>query len=98
LNLRETNFDILKSEPQQGATMKKELRARFWIEAILATLSLALLLLTLISQDWIERVFNVDPDNHSGALEWAIVVALLLVAAMSIAFARSEWRRNTSNV
>ena len=33
-------------------------RARFYLEAILATLATALFVLTLVTRDWIEVLFN----------------------------------------
>jgi hypothetical protein len=69
------------------------LRHRFWWEAGLSSVSVFLLLLTVLVPDWIEAVSGVDPDHGSGALEWAISLLLLAVAAISGAFARTEWRR-----
>jgi hypothetical protein len=68
------------------------MRRRFWIEAGLAVVSTAVLLVTLVWQKWIEAVFKVDPDRSSGALEWAIVAALCLTTLAFGALARSEWR------
>jgi hypothetical protein len=68
------------------------MRLRFWIEVGLAAASALLLVVTLITREWIELVFGVDPDNGSGSLEWLIVA---LTAATTIAFAvaaRLEWR------
>lgn len=70
-----------------------QVRARFWIEAALAALTGALFVLTLISRDWIERIFGIEPDEGSGALEWLIVAVLLVVTIAFIAAARAEWRR-----
>ena len=68
-------------------------RARFRIEAGLALLTLALLVTTLISREWIEFVFGVDPDGGSGALEWAIVAVLAFATVAFGLLARVEWQR-----
>jgi hypothetical protein len=73
--------------------MQSKLRTRFWLELALASLCLFLAVLTVISREWIEALTGLDPDHHSGSLEWA-VVAVLLVAAVAVGgAARSEWRR-----
>jgi hypothetical protein len=73
--------------------MRAPPRRRFWIEAGLSALSAGLFVLTLIVPDWIEAVFGVDPDRHSGSLEWAIVGVLLVTTLVSSMLARREWRR-----
>jgi hypothetical protein len=70
-----------------------QVRARFWLEAVLAALTTGLFILTLLSRDWIERIFHVEPDQGSGALEWLIVAGLLVVSIALMAAARTEWRR-----
>jgi len=73
--------------------MRDALPRRFWAEVALAGLSAFLFLLTLVSRDWIERVFGFDPDHHNGSLEWIVVAALLAAAFSFGALARSHWRR-----
>lgn len=73
--------------------MKKALRTQFWIETGLAIVTALLFVFTLVSRDWIEVVFRIDPDNRSGALEWVIVAALLVVTIALFTLARYEWRR-----
>lgn len=70
-----------------------DVRARFWLEATLAALTTWLFVLTLVSRDWIERIFHIEPDQGSGALEWLIVAVLLVVSIALIVAARTEWRR-----
>ncbi|MDT0478919.1 MULTISPECIES: ABC transporter permease [Streptomyces] len=73
--------------------MTRNMRLRGRIEAVAAGLCGLLFLVTLIWPDWIEEVFGVDPDQHSGALEWAIV-ALALCATLTFSLlARGEYRR-----
>jgi len=72
-------------------------RSLFWIESAGAMFCAGLALLTLISKDWIEFFFRVDPDAHSGSFEWVVVgAALTLTLALSLA-ARHEWRRSASS-
>ncbi|MGW5153676.1 hypothetical protein [Rhodococcus koreensis] len=54
-------------------------------------LAAGLAILTLITREWIEVLFGVDPDNGSGALEWAIVIALFAAAVALAAIA--AWDR-----
>ena len=67
-------------------------RRRFWIEVFCAVVGAALFVLTLITREWIELAFGVDPDGGSGALEYGIAIALLAGSALSAALARQEWR------
>jgi hypothetical protein len=76
--------------------MRRAVRIRFWIEVTLGFLTASLSVLTLISREWIELVFGVDPDGGDGSLEWAIVTLLLLATAVLSWFARVEWRRAAS--
>ena len=76
--------------------MLRKARVRFWIEVILAAVTAALLLLTLISREWIEEVFGVEPDAGSGALEWAIVIALAVATVAFSLLARAEWKRGVA--
>jgi hypothetical protein len=73
--------------------MKQGLRKRFWLESMLAGTAGVLAIVTLIQRDWIELIFGVDPDNHSGSLEWLIVIVLLAASIISALFALNEWRR-----
>jgi hypothetical protein len=73
--------------------MKRPLAGIFWIESILGVASTLLLVLTLVWKDWIEIVFGIDPDNHSGSLEWLIVIMCLCITVISSVAARQEWRR-----
>jgi hypothetical protein len=68
-------------------------RGRFWFETVLALVSAVLSVVTLVVPDWIEAVFNVDPDQHGGTLEWAIAAAFLAAAVTAGALARRERRR-----
>ncbi len=73
--------------------MKNLGQVRFWLETILAAVTGILFLLTLISREWIEILFDVEPDAGNGSLEWLIVAALLALTLTLAVLARFEWRR-----
>ena len=68
-------------------------RIRFWIEVALAVITAGLAILTLVTREWIELFFGVDPDAGSGALEWAIVIALAVATVAFSLMARAELKR-----
>lgn len=73
--------------------MKNFAQIRFWLEAILASVTGILFLLTLFTREWIEMIFDVEPDAGSGSLEWIIVAGLLALTITLAVLARFEWRR-----
>lgn len=69
------------------------MRLQFWVALVLGVLSAVLALLTLITREWIEIIFGVDPDGGNGSLEWVIVVVTAVTATVCLSYARVEWRR-----
>lgn len=74
--------------------MKRELRAIFWWEAVCAIGSAVLFVVTLFNREWIEIVFNVEPDGGSGTMEWATVSILAALTLLSVTLVGREWRRS----
>jgi hypothetical protein len=66
---------------------------RFWVESVATCLTAVLFVLTLISKEWIEILFRVDPDEGSGALEIALLILCAGVACVSGMLAHRDWRR-----
>jgi hypothetical protein len=73
--------------------MKRNLARPFWIELGLAGSSAFLAIITLLWPDWIEIVFNIDPDMGNGSLERALVGLSFVLAVAFVALAHREWRR-----
>lgn len=69
------------------------MRPRFWVALAVGGMSAVLAVITLISREWIELLFGVDPDHGSGLLEWMIVVIMAMIAVACLGWSRMEWRR-----
>jgi hypothetical protein len=69
-------------------------RRRFWIEVSASVIAFVLGLITWLWPDWIELLFHVDPDQGSGALEWAIVGGFFIGGLLAGVVARREQLRN----
>jgi hypothetical protein len=46
-----------------------------------------------MTREWIELLTGWDPAGGSGALEWAIVAVLAVIAIALSLRARSDWRK-----
>ena len=75
--------------------MNRDVRRRYWTETTLAAISFVVLIITVISHDWIELVFGIDPDRGNGTAEWAIVAGLAALTLLTAGAASHEWRRAT---
>ncbi len=69
------------------------MRARFWVELGLAVAAALLAVVTLIWHDWIEILFQVEPDGGISELEWALAAGLAVLAVGFAVAARLEFRR-----
>ncbi|MGY1703309.1 hypothetical protein ACI79C_01955 [Geodermatophilus sp. SYSU D00697] len=73
-------------------------RHRFWVEVVLAVTAAALAVVSLIWHDWIEILFEVEPDGGSGELEWLLTAALAVLAVGFALAARVEFRRAAASL
>jgi ABC-type thiamin/hydroxymethylpyrimidine transport system permease subunit len=71
----------------------ERLRTRLSIEVVLAVISAALCVLTLVFPEWIEELTGLEPDAGSGALESIIAGVFLVAAVVSSVLARRDYRR-----
>ena len=65
---------------------------RAWIATASATAGLILSGVTLVVPNWLERIFEVEPDAGGGEVEWLTAAGLLAVAVVCIGWASLEWR------
>ena len=71
----------------------ERLRRRLRIEVVLAVISAALCVLTLVFPEWIEALTGLEPDAGSGELEWVIAGIFLAAAVVSALLANRDRRR-----
>lgn len=73
--------------------MSRPVRKLFWVEAGGASMTAVLTAVTLVTREWIEVLFHVDPDGGSGVVEWGVVLVTLSMTVVLTAMASYEWRR-----
>jgi hypothetical protein len=73
--------------------MRATVRARFWVESVLAALCALLAVLTWLWRDWIEAVTGLSPDNRDGSLERELVSAFCVLCLVAGLAAHGEWVR-----
>ncbi|HEX6763381.1 MAG TPA: hypothetical protein VF094_11335 [Gaiellaceae bacterium] len=66
---------------------------RFLLEAVAASLSASLAVLTIVWPGWIEALTGLDPDHGNGSAEWLVVLVLALVSVGATVAARGQWRQ-----
>jgi hypothetical protein len=71
----------------------RQRRLRFWVEIGLGSLSTFLLGLTLVTPDWIERLFALEPDGGDGSAEWGWALALSAATLILFIDAGRVWWR-----
>jgi H+/Cl- antiporter ClcA len=83
---------IAQHEESAMRKIVKPSKVRIGLETAIALFAGALGVLAVLSHDWIEGLTGWNPDQHSGAFEWLIVVVLLGIATVLGAVARRDWR------
>jgi hypothetical protein len=78
----------------QESDVQRQLSAGFWIELALAVISALLTVLTMAWPDWIEGLFEVNPDAGSGSSEWGITLAFVIATVAFAALTGRTWRRD----
>jgi hypothetical protein len=74
--------------------MQRQSSAGFWVELTLPVISALLTVLTMVWPDWIEGLFEVDPDAGSGSSEWGIALAFIAATVALAALTGRTWRRD----
>jgi uncharacterized membrane protein len=75
----------------------ERIRRRLRIEVVLALISAALCVLTLVFPKWIEALTGLEPDAGSGALEWIVAGVLFVATVVSAVLARRDFRSLASD-
>jgi hypothetical protein len=73
--------------------MTRSQKALIILENAIGALCAILAAVTIVWRDWIEIIFNWDPDHHSGAAEIGIIFGLALTGGAFVRIARWQNRR-----
>lgn len=71
-------------------TSRRRLRMR--IEVVLAIVFAVLTIATIVDPQWIEQLFQYEPDKGSGDAEWLVSVAFGMATVLASALAGRNWR------
>jgi hypothetical protein len=85
--------DWTESTTRSPQRRKREVTPRFAVEMFGAVAAVALAIVTIFWQAWIEPVFGVSPDQGDGAVEWAAVFTLTAISISLLFAAKRECRR-----
>lgn len=84
---RTTNEDLMAHHP----------RKRFWLEAGLLGLSVAAVVVSLVSRAWLEKLLGVDPRSRQRRTRADDLPSALLCTALCLGgLVQREWRRAAS--
>jgi hypothetical protein len=72
--------------------MNSRRRLRMRIEVVLAILFALLAVMTIMDPQWIEQLFEFDPDNGSGETEWGITAVFGVASLLAALLAGRDWR------
>lgn len=93
-----SNVFLVRSGETKSREVARQMRRQFWAAVVVGGISAVIAVITVVSHEWIEFVFGVEPDNGNGSLEWAIVIVTALIALTCLGWARVEWRRTQAAV
>lgn len=69
------------------------MNTRRWLSGVLAAISAVLLVLTLVWPQWIEGIFDAEPDAGDGLFELLVVLGFAVAAMVFSVDAVVAWRR-----
>jgi hypothetical protein len=72
--------------------MNSRRRLRMRIEVVLAILFALLAVMTIMDPQWIEQLFEFDPDSGSGETEWGITAVFGVASLLATLLAGRDWK------
>lgn len=66
-----------------------------WLRIVVPSIVTVTALVTALRCDWIERTFGIDPDHHSGSIEWELIIAVFLAGMFFASLVPRGWFTTT---